>query len=307
VGKYALVSFAQKPLTKEIAHSPPILRRELHSARFPAVAIVGVSVAAVATAAYAYAQRSMTIVTQGSLSQGESAAVVYLLVMTAAVAAVILDARRIVSQRVATIRLQGIVPTSPGWLMPYVLSVRKYRRYFVFSTVIYGLFYAIITSMVVYQPQVDFVQAYGVAIPSVSLTPRGGPLYAPDLIVYVSNHLGLQLIPLTMLLLIAISVLVGLNVALSIFAFDSGAKGGGRGAVGSLGAAVGLFTGCPTCAGVFFANTLGGSGVASFTALLGYYQPAFILISLPVLLATPYLTCASLARVFRDGCVRVRP
>jgi len=271
------------------------------------MAIAGVSTAAIATAVYAYAQRSMTIATQGNLGQPQSIAIVYLLIMTAAVVAVILDARSIISKRVAAVRLQGLAPTSPGWLLPYALSVRKYRRYFAISTLLYGLLYAAITSMIVYQPQVDFVEAYGVAVPSASLTPRGGPLYAPDLIVYVSNHFGLQLIPLTVLLLIAVSVLVGLNVALSIFAFDSRAKGDGRGFVGPLGALVGLFTGCPTCAGIFFANTLGGSGVASFAALLGYYQPAFILISLPVLLATPYLTCVSLAKVFKDGCVRLRP
>ena len=286
---------------------PSVLKRGFPPAGIPLVAITGVSIAAIATAAYAYAQRSMTIATQGSLGQAQSIAVVYLLIMTAAVVAVVLDARNMVSKRVAEVLVQGIAPTSPGWMLPYVLSVRKYRRYFEVSTILYGLFYAVITSMIVYQPQVDFVQAYGVAIPSASLTPRGGPLYAPDLIVYVSNHFGLQLIPLTVILLITISVLVGLNVALSTFALDSRAKGGGRGIVGSLGAVVGLFTGCPTCAGIFFANTLGGSGVASFAALLGYYQPAFILVSLPVLLATPYLTCLSLARVFREGCVRIRP
>ena len=269
------------------------------------MAIAGVFIAAIATAAYAYAQRSMTIATQGSLGQAQSIAVVYLLIMTAAVVAVVLDARNMVSKRVAEVRVQGIAPTSPGWMLPYVLSVRKYRRYYEASTILYGLFYAFLTGMIVYQPQVDFVQAYGVQIPSATLTPRGGPLYAPDLIVYVSNHFGLQLIPLTMILLITISVLVGLNVALSTFAFDNRARGGGREIVGSLGAVVGLFTGCPTCAGIFFANTLGGSGVASFAALLGYYQPAFILISLPVLFATPYLTCVSLAKVFSEGCVRI--
>lgn len=70
-----------------------------------------------------------------------------------------------------------------------------------------------------------------------------------------------------------------------------------------MGAIVGLFTGCPTCAGVFFAYVLGGSGAVSFAALLAYYQPVFILLSIPVLLVTPYLVSRSLAKVFREGCV----
>lgn len=276
-------------------------------ARIPVLALAGVAVAAVATMAYAYEQRSMVVVTQGEVAQSVTIAVLYLLIMTAGVAAVVFDLQRIVSKRVATVHLQGFASISPGWLLPYVLSVKKYRRCFVASTLVYALFYAIITSMIVYQPTVDFAKAYGVAVPSAILTPRGGPLYAPDLTVYLPNHLGLQLIPLTVILLITISTLVGLNLAVSVFAFDARAKGEGRRVAGALGAVVGLFTGCPTCAGIFFANTLGGSGAASFATLLGYYQPAFILVSLPVLLIAPYLTSRSLARVFRDGCVRSRP
>ncbi len=66
---------------------------------------------------------------------------------------------------------------------------------------------------------------------------------------------------------------------------------------------MGLFTGCPTCAGLFFANFLAGTGAVGFATILGYYQPAFILLSIPVLVAAPYLTSRSLSRVYREGCV----
>ena len=41
----------------------------------------------------------------------------------------------------------------------------------------------------------------------------------------------------------------------------------------------------------------------SLATLIGYYQPAFILLSLPALVAAPYLTSSSLSKVFREGCV----
>ena len=168
----------------------------------------------------------------------------------------------------------------------------------------YGFFYAAIIRMIVYQPSVDFVGAYGATIPSLVITPLPGPpLFTPVVTVYLTDYLGLLLVPLTILLAIVISVLVGLNFALAGFAFDSRAREGSKGLAGGIGAIIGLFTGCPTCAGLFFANFLGGTGAVSFATLLGYYQPAFILLSLPVLVAAPYITSRSLSKVFREGCV----
>ncbi len=279
------------------------LKVALPGARMPVMALSGVMAAAVATLAYTFEQRAFAVATQGETSGPDSVAILYLAVMSIAILAVVVDTRRLVASSIAAVRSLGLVPNSPRWLVPYVLSVRRYRRCFFASATLYAAFYAIITSMIVYQPTVNFAQTYGVSIPSAILTPRGAPLFAPDLVVYLPEHVGVQLIPLTVILLITISVLVGVNLALSVFAFDSRAKGEATGLTGALGAIVGLFTGCPTCAGLFFANTLGGSGAASFAALLGYYQPAFILLSVPVLLAAPYLTSRSLAKVYRDGCV----
>jgi hypothetical protein len=265
----------------------------------------GVAAAVVATLVYSYEQASMAVATQGELTRPVLIGAAYLAVMSAAIVAVVIGLRRIISVRAAEVRLQGFAPTSPGWLLPYVLSVRRYRRSFLAASILYGAFYAVITSMIVYQPNVNFAAVYGVSVPSASLTPRGAPLFAPDLILYLPGHVAFQLIPLTVILLLTISALVGINLALSVFAFDNRA-GAGRGLEGALGAVVGLFTGCPTCAGLFFANALGGSGAVSLATLLGYYQPAFILVSIPILLATPFLTTRSLAAVFREGCVRIR-
>ena len=229
-------------------------------------------------------------------------------VVLSATVLVLLGTWRALKRRTGMIRRKGVALLSPGWIIPFVLSVSRYRRYFVISAALYGLFYAVITSMIVYQPTVDFGQAYGAPIPSVQVTPvQGAPLFTPVVTVYLANHLGLLLIPLTVILLVTTAVLVGLNFSLAAFAYDSRVRGAGRGWAAGVGAVVGLFTGCPTCAGLFFANFLGGTGAVSFAALLGYYQPAFILLSIPVLLAAPYLTSRGLAKVFREGCVVVRP
>jgi hypothetical protein len=255
-------------------------------------------------AVYAYEQASMALPTPGGVAFLVSVAEAYLLVVVAGLSLVGLGAWRAVGDRITAIRRKGLAPLSPGWIIPYVLSLGKYRRLFVASAIVYGLFYAVITSMIVYQPGVDFVNAYAATIPSLVVTPvPGTPLYTPVVTAYLTNHLGVLLIPLTIFLAVVVSVLVGVNVALAWFAFDSRARGASKGWVTGVGAVVGLFTGCPTCAGLFFANVLGGTGAVSFETLLGYYQPVFIILSLPVLLAAPYLTSRSLSKVFREGCV----
>jgi hypothetical protein len=270
----------------------------------PVFALLGLFFAVVGTLVYSYDLVSLGIPRPGIVTGLIPVADAYFVLLFAAVGLVIYDIWRTIRARAAAERNKGIVPISPSWIIPYVMSQKKYRRYFAASSLFYGAFYAVITSMIVYQPTVDFAQAYGVAIPSVQVTPVfSAPPLSPVVTIYLASHVGILLIPLTVLLLVATSMLVGLNFALAGFAFASRAKGVGRGWVGGLGAVVGLFTGCPTCAGLFFANFLGGTGAVSFAAILGYYQPAFILLSIPVLLGAPYLTSRSLSKVFRKGCV----
>ena len=295
----------RKPLTNQrLRRTERVLRSDTSVLRIPMLALLGVLLAALATLVYSYLLTALAIPTPEAVANLIPAAEVYFVAILVCVGLVLFDAKGVLSERITAIGSRGVAPLSPSWIIPHVLSVRRYRRIFVATTLLYGAFYAVITSMVVYQPTVDFVQAYGAPIPSVQVTPvPATPLFTPVVTVYVANHLGLLLIPLTVLLLVTTSLLVGLNFALAGFAFDSRAKGTGRGWVGGIGAVVGLFTGCPTCAGLFFANFLGGAGAVSFATLLGCYQPAFILLSIPVLLAAPYLTSRSLSKVFREGCV----
>lgn len=280
------------------------MKNDASSLHLPSVALLGTILIALGTLVYTYELGALTLPTPGGVSSLIPIAEAYFVVILVSVGLVLYDVKAVVSSRAAAMRERGVASLSPGWLIPYILSVRRYRRYFVASAVLYGVFYAVITNMIVYQPTVDFVRDYGVAVPSLQVTPvLTTPMLTPVVTVYLANHFGLLLVPLTVLLVVSTSLLVGLNFALAGFAFDSRARGAGRGWVGGIGALVGLFTGCPTCAGLFFANFLGGTGAVSFATLLGYYQPAFILLSIPVLVAAPYLTSRSLGKVFRDGCV----
>jgi len=264
----------------------------------------GVLLISVATALYSYEEDFMSFVTPNLATFYAQVAYSYLGVLLVGGILVALGIWRFLAQRIAMMNSKGVAPLDPGWIVPYVLTQPRFRRYFAVSTVLYGLFYAFVTSIIVYQPSVDFVQAYHAVFPSVLIGPCcGAPLYTPILTVYLVNHLGLLMIPLTVMLLVVVSILVGVNFTLAAFAFSNRAGNPGRSWIGGLGAVVGLFTGCPTCAGLFFANIFGGAGAVSFAALLSYYQPFFIALSIPVLVATPFLISRSLSKVIKEGCV----
>ncbi len=275
-----------------------------NAAKLPLSVLSGAMIMVVATTVYGYEEGFMNFVTPERAIYFAQLAYIYLGVMLIGGGLIVIGARRLIVQRIAVIDTQGFAPLRPGWILPYVLSQKRFRRYLVLSTLLYGLFYAFVTSVIIYQPTVDFVQAYGASVPSALVAPCcGPPLYTPIVTVYLANHVGLLLIPLTVILLVIVAFLVGVNSTLAVFAFDNRVKGSGRSWVGGLGAVVGLFTGCPTCAGLFFANVLGGSGAVSFAALLSYYQPVFIAFSIPVLLLAPFLISKSLSRVIVGGCV----
>src|SRR5712691_7427386 len=80
--------------------------------------------------------------------------------------------------------------------------------------ILYAIFYAVVSSMIVYQPAVDFTQAYGAASTSWSAVACcGGYGTIPMIVVYLSPqlHLGLQLIPLDLLLLVVVPIMLAFN------------------------------------------------------------------------------------------------
>ncbi len=272
--------------------------------KIPRLSLLGIFVVVLASARYAYAQDFMRYFTPERASLFQRLAYSYLIVLVAGMLLAGSGLVRLLVGKIAVIKKVDSVPLDPSWLIPYLFSQKRYLWIFVISTMLYGLFYSAITRLIVYQPELNFSEAYLAKIPSVLVVPCcGPPLYVPTTTVYLTEHLGLLLIPLSLILLIVVSTLVGLNITLTSFAYRNRLKKGGKGLFGGVGAVVGLFTGCPTCAGLIFANIVGGAGATAFATLLSYYQPLFIGVSIPVLLATPFLISRSLSKVYTEGCI----
>ncbi len=132
---------------------------------------------------------------------------------------------------------------------------KKSRKIFVATFIGYGIFFSLISGTLVYQPEVNFAIHYGATIPSGFIAPCcDSPGYMPKIIIYLTEHVGLQIIPINLVLQIIVSYLVALNASIAINAYRISKKGSG---VSTIGAATGLFIACPTCAGTFLSIFIG--------------------------------------------------
>lgn len=165
----------------------------------------------------------------------------------------------------------------------------------------YGIFFALLSQILVVRPDVSFAEN-GIKVPSVELTPCcGAPGYMPMLTTYITNHFLVLFIPANVILAAVVSIMVGFNVALSVYAYRlQRAVQPRTSLVGGIGAATGLFVGCPTCAGSMLSAVLGfgvaGAGITS-TSALASFQTAFIAASIPALAITPFLLARSIRSI----------
>jgi hypothetical protein len=179
----------------------------------------------------------------------------------------------------------------------------KSRKIFVATFIGYGIFFSLISGTLVYQPEVNFSIHYGATIPSGFVAPCcGEPGYMPKIIVYLTEHVGLQIIPVNLVLQIIVSYLVALNTSIAVSAYTISKKGRG---VSTVGAATGLFIACPTCAGTFLSIFIGTASGIALSVALTQMQTLFIAISIPVLLATPYIMAKKLRNA--DGSCKINP
>jgi len=180
---------------------------------------------------------------------------------------------------------------------------KKSRKIFFVTFVIYGVFFSLVSGTLVYQPDVNFAIHYGAKIPSGFIAPCcDGPGYMPKIIIYITEHVGLQIIPVNLLLQVIVSYLVGLNMALAAGAIAISKKGRGMSTVG---AATGLFIACPTCAGTFLSIFVGTASGIALTIALAQLQTLFIAVSIPVLLVTPFVIAKKLRN--KDGSCKINP
>jgi len=173
------------------------------------------------------------------------------------------------------------------------------------AAVAYAVVYLIVSSVVVFQPSVDFAATYGVSSPTwTAAACCGAAGTVPALIVYLSPqaHLALQVLPLDLLFAVVVPLLVGLNATVASHAVRNKDVRTNVGWMSSIGVLAGLFTGCPTCAGLFLAGAVGGLGATSLAIALAPYQMLFILVSIPLLAASPLIIAYNARRAMRAAC-----
>jgi len=177
----------------------------------------------------------------------------------------------------------------------------KSRRIFLAVFIGYGVFFSLASGTLVYQPEVNFVTHYGATIPSGFIAPCcDQPGYMPKVIIYLTEHVGLQIIPINLLLQIIVSYLVGLNSSIAISAYAISKKERGASTVG---AAAGLFIACPTCAGTFLSVFVGTASGIALSVALSQLQTLFIAVSIPILIATPFIMAKKLQNA--DGSCKI--
>jgi hypothetical protein len=188
-------------------------------------------------------------------------------------------------------------------IIAQIFSKRRYSRLLLLSAFVYGVFYAIASGIVIFQPAWNFSEVYHVEVPSLAIAICCGPVgQTPEAVVYVTQHLGLLLVPINLVLLFVLSWLVGLNASFAAFALSFRARGAELGWFGGIGAFIGLFTSCPTCAGLALIALLGGTGTLSVAFFIGPLQSLFVFLSVPILVATPLISARSLRNIERRTC-----
>ena len=163
----------------------------------------------------------------------------------------------------------------------------KSKKIFILTFIIYGVFFSMTSGILVYQPEVVFSYHYGADVPSAHITPCCGPPgYMPKFVAYLTEHVGINIVPINLLLQITVSYLVATNTALAVNAITITKKTGG---LGSIGATTGLFIACPTCVGSFLSLFIGATSAVAFTIVITELQTLFIAITVPILILTPFI------------------
>ena len=180
-------------------------------------------------------------------------------------------------------------------LMSYITSAfsdKKYWKVMVISAVGYGVFFGFLSQIFIYRGDISFT-GIGIAVPSINvITCCNIPGYVPMFAAYITNHFLILLLPINIILALVISVMVGFNISLNLFAYKRMMKMQGTkklSFVESIGATTGLFIGCPTCAGGLFSALFGFGSGGTAVMLFARFQTLFIAVSIPALIISPFL------------------
>lgn len=249
---------------------------------------------------YSVYVNSIPVFSNSSLSLLEPLAYLVLTSTLSGILVVVLGIRRLLN----VLRLGNVSGPATLLTVAKVMSEERYKRIMVAATILYGLFFAVVSGTVVYRPMENFAQEYLVQAPSAVIAVCCGSTgLIPVLTVFLTNQLGLLVIPANILILAAVSALVGLNATLIVSEYHNRPYGAsGRWLLG-LGAFTGLFTACPTCAGLFFSALVVGLG-SSALLILPSTQLYFVIATILVLIGGVYLSTRMLGQAVLTHCER---
>ena len=202
------------------------------------------------------------------------------------------------SEQIRTTTVAAAANSLISFITTAAFSNRNYWKIMIVAAVCYGIFFGFLSQILVYRADVSFTER-GIEVPSLDLIPCCAAVgYMPMLTIYITDHFLILIIPLNVILATIVSLLVGFNVALSIFAFRMKKSLQTKTSLAAgIGATSGLFVGCPTCAGSLISAILGigiaGAGGTS-ASVLAPFQTLFIAASIPALVVAPFLTARSI-------------
>lgn len=200
-------------------------------------------------------------------------------------------------------RSEQLRTAGAGSLLSFITGAfanKGYWKIMAVAAIGYGIFFGFLSQILVYRPDVSFTEK-GIAVPSIDLIPCcAAPGYMPMLTLYFTDHFLILIIPVNVILAAVVSLLVGFNVALSVFTYRlRKSLKVSTSIAGGVGATCGLFVGCPTCAGSILSALLGVgvAGAGTSASVLAPFQTLFIAASIPALVAAPFLIARSIRSV----------
>jgi hypothetical protein len=196
-------------------------------------------------------------------------------------------------------------PDSVRFMLADALSSWRDLRIGFLAALGYAVVYLFVSGIIVFQPGVNSGAWIGYSPLSWNVAACCGSVgTVPALIFYLAPqaHLALQILPLDALFVVVVPILVGFNVTVAAHLVRNRLVRGNVGWMGTLGILTGLFTGCPTCAGLFLASAFGGLGATSLAVALAPYQVLFVVVSIPLLAVSPFLIAVNARRAVRASC-----
>lgn len=266
------------------------------------IALILVGFLAIAVSFLAYAKNGNLIITPSAMPALQRLAVATYLVLFASFGSIGWGLYKMYKSKINSI------DSTISSIIANAIHNKRSKQIFIISAIGYGIFFAFTSGTIIYKPDINATDYGFPKPPHIELSPCCDlPGYMPMIFAFFTEHIGLQIIPVNLLLLVTVSFLVGLNFAISSTVFSI-AKSGGK--LGAFGAVTGLFVGCPTCAGTIFTMLFGfGAGATTFTLFLTSFeaqiQTIFIAISIPVLLVTPIIMAKKIKS--QNGSCAVEP